>query len=615
MKYRDRAVVFLFLAFLGLIPIAAADPWEANLGTPPGPQRPENYAILLCYDGASHALFCGGPGNPIYVQGGGGGGGGGPVTIVDGGDVTLGAQADPACASDIATCSAMMLFKRENQRLTSILTALGSPMQQTGGTVQLIAGSALIGHVITDTGSTTVVTGNVAVTTADGANATLGAKTDARSTATDSTAATEIQILKEISFMEQTPAARAVTAIANGFADGAITTLGLEADTACTTDNGACTLEALIKRLNQRLTTLNTTMNSPFQTGGNIGNAFALDATLSTTNTDLGAPGATACATDTSSCSANALLQRIAQRLSSAITALGSPLQTGGTVVATGNVAVGSADDTTKPVKAAAIAVSAAPAAYPAGTVQQFAVTQRGGLLITTGFSTANASQTGFPISVFDYAGNTRIPASGNFLSDGANEQVQTQVISGTNSTGTGIAAAGILAQFDDTSPVACTENNFCNLRMSQNRNLYGTIRDAAGNERGANVDSGNNLQVTPGPSTANGWTKATITLANSTNATNLVVGVHTLGHISGYGVSATPIWVSFYDTAGTPTCGTSIAWQMLIPANSTSGAGAIEDVPSGLNFSSGIGFCATTGIAGTGSVAASSYVVNFGYK
>lgn len=41
-----------------------------------------------------------------------------------------------------------------------------------------------------------------------------------------------------------------------------------------------------------------------------------------TTNTNLGAPGATVCATDTGSCSINALLQRIAQRL----TTLGAPV-------------------------------------------------------------------------------------------------------------------------------------------------------------------------------------------------------------------------------------------------------------------------------------------------
>ena len=68
--------------------------------------------------------------------------------------------------------------------------------------------------------------------------------------------------------------------------------------------------------------------------------------------------------------------------------------------------------------------------------------------------------------------------------------------VNALNSVGTGIQAAQIVGQFDDTSPTAITENQFGNLRMSANRNLYGTIRDAAGNERGLNVDANGELGV-----------------------------------------------------------------------------------------------------------------------
>lgn len=50
------------------------------------------------------------------------------------------------------------------------------------------------------------------------------------------------------------------------------TALGLMADAACATDNGTCSTIALIKRGNQRLTTINTTLGTPFQAGGSIGN-------------------------------------------------------------------------------------------------------------------------------------------------------------------------------------------------------------------------------------------------------------------------------------------------------------------------------------------------------
>lgn len=55
---------------------------------------------------------------------------------------------------------------------------------------------------------------------------------------------------------------------------------------------------------------------------------------------------------------------------------------------------------------------------------------------------------------------------------------------------------AAIGAQFDDTAPGTTTENSVRALRMSTRRELYTQIRDAAGNERGANVNASNELLV-----------------------------------------------------------------------------------------------------------------------
>lgn len=53
------------------------------------------------------------------------------------------------------------------------------------------------------------------------------------------------------------------------------------------------------------------------------------------------------------------------------------------------------------------------------------------------------------------------------------------------------ISKAGLIcAQFDDTAPGTTTENNTRALRMSTRRELYNQIRDAAGNERGLNIDA-----------------------------------------------------------------------------------------------------------------------------
>ena len=51
-------------------------------------------------------------------------------------------------------------------------------------------------------------------------------------------------------------------------------------------------------------------------------------------------------------------------------------------------------------------------------------------------------------------------------------------------------------AEFDDITPDSVDEGDAGALRMSANRNLYTQIRDAAGNERGANVNASNELLV-----------------------------------------------------------------------------------------------------------------------
>lgn len=65
--------------------------------------------------------------------------------------------------------------------------------------------------------------GGGAVTIADGAAVTIGAKADNKSTATDTTAISLISIMKEISFMEQNPASRAVTNVGTFATQSAIT--------------------------------------------------------------------------------------------------------------------------------------------------------------------------------------------------------------------------------------------------------------------------------------------------------------------------------------------------------------------------------------------------------
>lgn len=56
------------------------------------------------------------------------------------------------------------------------------------------------------------------------------------------------------------------------------------------------------------------------------------------------------------------------------------------------------------------------------------------------------------------------------------------------------VVGAGFI--YNETSPNVSTEDDIGAARMSQNRNLYTQIRDAAGNERGVNVNASNQMEV-----------------------------------------------------------------------------------------------------------------------
>lgn len=80
-------------------------------------------------------VLSGGTGIPTGA-GGGSSGGGGAVTVADGADVAQGTTTDAACATDNGTCTEIQLLKRANQRLTTVNTTLGSPLQ-AGGSVSV----------------------------------------------------------------------------------------------------------------------------------------------------------------------------------------------------------------------------------------------------------------------------------------------------------------------------------------------------------------------------------------------------------------------------------------------------------------------------------------------
>lgn len=88
----------------------------------------------------------------------------------------------------------------------------------------------------------------------------------------------------------------------------------------------------------------------------------------------------------------------------------------------------------------------------------------------------------------------------------------------------TSVTPAG--AMFDDVTPDSVNEGDAGVVRMSANRNLYTTLRDAAGNERGANVNASNELLVAAtGTVTANAGTNLNTSALLTTSAHDAAFG------------------------------------------------------------------------------------------
>jgi hypothetical protein len=124
--------------------------------------------------------------------------------------------------------------------------------------------------------------------------------------------------------------------------------------------------------------------------------------------------------------------------------------------------------------------------------------------------------------------------ASGNLYITGA--------VSCSNCTGSGASAVddaaftpavGSVAPlggfFDDVAPDSVNEGDAGIVRMSANRNLYVTIRDAAGNERGLNVDASGQLATTIASGTVTAVTSLTQFNGNAISTNAGVVGAGVL--------------------------------------------------------------------------------------
>ena len=223
-------------------------------------------------------------------------------------------------------------------------------------------------------------------------------------------------------------------------------------------------------------------------------------------------------------------------------------------------------------------------------------------------------------------------------------------------------AAAGnpllVGAEFDDTLPDSVDEGDVGRLRISGNRNLYATIRDAAGNERGLNVDANGNL----GATLAAGTNAIGKLAANSgvdigdVDVTSISAGANLIGDVGISGartsggttifrsidldeteeevkgsagqiywihamnLAATKRFLKIYSAPAASVTVGSTTPVMTLPLptqGDANGAGFFMAIPNGIAIGgTGLSVAATTGIADadTGAPGANEVVVHIGY-
>lgn len=340
---------------------------------------------------------------------------------------------------------------------------------------------------------------------------------------------------------------------------------------------------------NSALTTINTTLGSPMQTTGgtvtaNAGtnlntSALALESggNLAQLVTNSGAPGSTACTTDIASCNQNQQMQRLAQRLTSIVTSLGSPFQAGGSIANTSFGATQSGTWTVQPgntvnttpwlvtagqggtwnitnisgtvsLPTGASTSAKQPALGTAGSASSDILTVQGiaamtPLLVTlSGTNNINnisgtiSLPTGASTSANQTGGNQKtqiVDGSGNVIASTSNNlNVQCANCSGSGASaadeasftaGTSILAPG--GGFFQTTATnnALTTGQQGMVQMTANRAFFTNLRNASGTEIGTN---GNPLRIDPvGTTTQPVSGTVTVTQSTAGNLNATVVG------------------------------------------------------------------------------------------
>lgn len=546
-------------------------------------------------------------------------------------DTKIGSLTETAPTTDTASSGLNGRLQRIAQRLTSLITAVGSPFQ-AGGSIGNTAFQANAGTNLNTSLLALEAGGNLAAIKADVDK--IPSQGQALAAASMPVVLTALQVTALTPPAAITGYATETTLATRLSESDFDTKTGSLTETAPATDTASSGLNGRLQRIAQRLTTLITAVGTPFQAGGSIGNTaftanagtnlntsllaleaggnlaaiktdvdkipsqgqalaaasmpvvltaaqittltppaaiagFATETTLGTRlsesdfDTKTGSLTETAPATDTASSGLNGRLQRIAQRLTTLITATGSPFQAGGSI---GNTTFAATQATASSLNAQVV-----------------------GAVASAGSNAGNPVKTG---SVF----NTTQPT------------VTTGQIVDNQATARG---AQIVAPGVENFAVQAAQSGTWTVQPGNTPNSTAWKVDGSAVTQPVSAAVGSPVFVTPTPSTSGGWSPSKKAALSNTNA-QVKSGAGTLGGWYIYNPNASIAYVQIYDTAtGSITVGTTPAVLSIgIPATSA----ANLELTLGIAFATAICVAATTA-AGNATAPGTALDCNFWFK
>lgn len=412
---------------------------------------------------------------------------------------------------------------------------------------------------------------NPATTTTDtntgAVSTTLGAKTDAKSTATDGTSVSAMQVWKQLSASLQALVASAATTSTDTNTGAVSTTLGAKTDAKNTaTDGTSVSAMQVLKQISASM------------------QALAASAATTTTDTNTGAVStaigsktdAKSTATDTTSVSAMQVWKQISASVQAAATAsnqstANSSLSTIGTNTGTSATAAGAPADTAYAGSGSASIIAALKGIYAQATGS---IPAGNALIGKVGIDQTTPGTTDH-VSAALLAGSAKVgQVAIDQTTPGTTDHVSAVLLAGTAKFGQ--------AAIDQTTP--------------------GTT---------------NAVQLVPG--TSNGLSVLSKQVANNTTSFAVDASAGMLYGVEAFNNSTTIAYIKLYNAAqGSTTCGSGTPiWRGMIPAPSAGGGGFLSLSDLGIPFSTAITACVTAGFgdSDTTSPAANTYIINFKYK